>query len=62
MKRVVALLLVLLLLLVPAFADQLPGEGGPGEEELDSPGVVDSGPIPVYLIDFWYCGQWQHGL
>lgn len=51
MRRVIAILLVFLLL-IPAFADdvdQLP-EDGEGEELSEEP-VVDSGPIPVYLVD-----------
>lgn len=52
MRRLIAVLLVLLLL-VPAFADdiedQLPEDVE--EEELPEEPVVDSGPIPVYLVD-----------
>lgn len=50
MRRVIAILLVFLLL-IPAFADvDQPPEDGVGEELSEEP-VVDSGPIPVYLVD-----------
>lgn len=51
MRRVIAILLVFLLL-IPAFADDVdqPPEDGAGEELPEDP-VVDSGPIPVYLVD-----------
>lgn len=57
MKRVIALLFVFLLV-CPAFADDLELEefpedapdDGEGEELLADP-VLDSGPIPVYLVD-----------
>lgn len=51
MRRVFALLLAILLFFVPAFAEDVAlladGEG----EELPEEPVLDSGPIPVYLVD-----------
>lgn len=54
MRRVIAIFLVLLLL-VPAFADDLEqssdGEDVEDVEELPEEPFLDSGPIPVYLVD-----------
>lgn len=50
MRRVIALFFALLLLLLPAFAEDAVPDDGEGEELPEVP-VLDSGPIPVYLVD-----------